>query len=328
MFLPAPTPLERLRGTFFRAKRSLDDFSNRTFLRTKHARKAAGWDARIADILASPDTALLPRVPNAGLVRGQTQVMHNGLLVAKDCYYRWRGTRLFTATRGVHEPQEERVFSEVLKHIRTGGTMIELGAYWAFYSMWFAREISAARCLMVEPLLTNLDLGRRNFRLNRLDGEFIRGFVGSQNNREGRTLTVCVDDLVEQRGFDQIDILHSDIQGFEDQMLRGAERTLRARKVRFTASSLANSAPPTAPSPSPSPAAPDRQTEKPRTDTIELKFRVVHAPDWTTLPPGSSFVCIRVHSWLKKIVPAHSPRFPNSTGNGFRSLNPRWCQYG
>ncbi len=233
MFLPAPTPLERLRGTFFRAKRSLDDFSNRTFLRAKHARKAAGWDARIADILASPDTALLPRVPNAGLVRGHTQVMHNGLLVAKDCYYRWRGTRLFTATRGVHEPQEERVFSEVLKHIHRGGTMIELGAYWAFYSMWFAREVPDARCLMVEPVLTNLDLGRRNFRLNRLDGEFIRGFVGSQNSRQGRTLTVCVDDLVEQRGFDQIDILHSDIQGFEDQMLQGAERTLRARKVRF-----------------------------------------------------------------------------------------------
>jgi len=233
MPLPAPTPLERLRGTFFRAKRSLDDFSNRTFLRAKHARKAAGWDARIADILASPDTALLPRVPDAGHIRGHTQVMHNGLLVAKDCYYRWRGTRLFAATNGVHEPQEERVFAEVLKHIRPGGTMIELGAYWAFYSMWFAHEIPDARCLMVEPLLTNLDLGRQNFRLNNLDGEFVRGFVGSQHARGGRVPTVCVDDLVEARGFDQIDILHSDIQGFEAQMLKGAERTLRARKVRF-----------------------------------------------------------------------------------------------
>lgn len=233
MFLPPPTALERLRGAWFRSKRSLDDFSNRTFLRKKHARKSAGWDARIAAILASPDTALLPRVADAGLVRDHTQVMHNGLLVAKDCYYRWRGTRLFAATKGVHEPQEERVFAEVLKHIRPGGTMIELGAYWAFYSAWFAREIPDARCLLVEPLLTNLDLGRHNFRLNGLDGEFVRGFVGAANSRHKSTPTVCVDDLVEARGFTQIDILHADIQGFEDEMLKGAERTLRARKVRF-----------------------------------------------------------------------------------------------
>jgi hypothetical protein len=38
---------------------------------------------------------------------------------------------------------------------------------------------------------------------------------------------------VEQRGLEQIDILHSDILGFEDVMLQGAARTLGAGKVRF-----------------------------------------------------------------------------------------------
>lgn len=234
MFLPPPSLPERLRNGFLRLKRSLDAVSNRTFLRAAHERKMAGWRTRIADVLACPDYALLSRVPGAGQVNGRVQIMHNGLKVAKDCYYRWRGTAMFAATGGVHEPQEERVFAEVLKFIPPGGVMIELGAYWGFYSMWFAREVARSRCLLVEPALINLDLGRENFRLNGLDGEFVRAMVGSASAHHWkRGATVCVDDLVEQRGLDRVDILHSDIQGFEGEMLKGAARTLRARKIRF-----------------------------------------------------------------------------------------------
>jgi hypothetical protein len=159
--------------------------------------------------------------------------MHNGLWVAEGCYYRWRGTMMFAATQGTHEPQEERVFAEVLKFVPPGGVMLELGAYWGFYSMWFAREVPRARCILVEPLLVNLDYGRENFRLNGLDGEFVRAKVGAASARDWSGATVCVDDLVEERGLERIDILHCDIQGFEGGMLTGAVRTLRARKVRF-----------------------------------------------------------------------------------------------
>jgi hypothetical protein len=106
--------------------------------------------------------------------------MHNGVKVVKDCYYRWRGTFIFVATKGVHEPQDERVFAEVLKFVQPGGLMIELGAYWGFYSLWFAHEIANPRCLLVEPELINLDLGRENFRLNAKDGEFVRAMVGAK----------------------------------------------------------------------------------------------------------------------------------------------------
>jgi hypothetical protein len=232
--IPANSVLERLRGVAFRLKRGFDALTNRTLVRSAHARKMREWDARIADVLTCPDSALIPRTPGAGVVTGRTQLMHNGLRVVKDCYYRWRGTRMFAATGGVHEPQEERVFAEVLKFVRPGGVIIELGAYWGFYSMWFARDVPQAQCVLVEPMLVNLDIGRANFRLNGLKGEFVRARVGAASAKHWwRGTAICVDDLVEQRGLEHVDILHSDIQGFEADMLEGAERTLRARKVRF-----------------------------------------------------------------------------------------------
>jgi hypothetical protein len=234
MYLQSPTLLELLRNRWFEFKGSFYAMGNRTYARSSHARKMHQWQARIADVLACPDNAVLPRVPGAGQVNGRVQVMHNGLKVAKDCYYRWRGTAMFAATGGVHEPQEERVFAEVLKWVPPDGVMIELGAYWGFYSLWFAHTVARARCVLVEPVLSNLDLGRRNFRLNGLDGEFVRATAGANSSpRWPRVARFCVDDLVEQRGLERIDILHSDIQGFEGEMLKGAARTLRARKVRF-----------------------------------------------------------------------------------------------
>jgi hypothetical protein len=235
MPLPPPTALEHLRRLAFRFKLGLDAVSSRTVLRAAHRRKVREWDQRVADVLACPDRTALPSVPDAGQVSGDVQIMHNGLRIGKDCYYRWRGTRMLAATGGIHEPQEERVFAEVLKFIPPGGVMIELGAYWGFYSMWFAQKVTKARCLLVEPVGINLDLGRANFRLNGLDGEFVRAKVGAASARPSwpSVATVCVDDLVAERGLERVDILHCDIQGFEGEMLKGAERTLSARKVRF-----------------------------------------------------------------------------------------------
>ena len=232
--LSPPTLPEILRLGWFRFKSCLYALGNRTLSRSAHERKMREWKTRIADVLACPDNAHLPRVADAGKIEGAVQTMHNGLKVVKDCYYRWRGTAMFAATGGVHEPQEERVFAAVLKFVPPAGVMIELGAYWSFYSMWFAREVPQARCILVEPMLGNLDLGRENFRLNRLEGEFVRAKVGAASAHHwlGGD-TVSVDDLVAQRGLAQVDILHSDIQGYEGEMLKGATRTLRDRKVRF-----------------------------------------------------------------------------------------------
>jgi hypothetical protein len=234
MPLPPPTLSERLRAIGRPLKRGLDALTSRTILRAAHQRKRRAWQARVDDVLACPDNAFLGREPGAGALADGVQTMHNGLRVIEGSYYRWRGTLMFAATGGVHEPQEERVFAEVLKFVPPGGVMVELGAYWGFYSMWFARVVLGARCVLVEPRAENLALGKANFRLNGLDGEFVRAGVGAASGRVPRLgAMTCVDDLVAERGLGPIDILHCDIQGFEGDMLRGAVKTLAARQVRF-----------------------------------------------------------------------------------------------
>ena len=87
-------------------------------------------------------------MPDAGKIADGYLIMHNGVKVKPmhPCYM-----ELLTANRGCHEPQEEMVFQEVLKHIPAGGCMVVLGAYWSFYSIWFAKTVERARCFMVEP---------------------------------------------------------------------------------------------------------------------------------------------------------------------------------
>ena len=71
--------------------------------------------------------------------------MHNGLRVLYGRYYGSWVNEIISQLKGVHEPQEERVFYEVLKHIPAGATMVEAGCYWGYYSMWFARQVQDAR---------------------------------------------------------------------------------------------------------------------------------------------------------------------------------------
>ncbi len=235
MTLPPPTLVERLWFAYHRAKMRFDTFVYATALRSAHRRKLKEWDKRVADVLNCPDFQLIKPVPGAGEVRDGVQTMHNGIKIVEGSYYRWRGTYMFRQTKGAHEPQEERVFAEVLKHIQPGAVMVELGAYWGFYSMWFARAVPKARCILVEPRTVNLHLGRANFRLNGFDGEFVQAGVGAASGVRTRALgaMICVDDLVEQRNLERVDILHCDIQGYEGDMLRGAARTLQSGKVKF-----------------------------------------------------------------------------------------------
>ena len=190
------------------------------------------WVARIADVLACPDLAAIPRVRGAGRVRGGTQLMHNGLRVVAGGYYGYPLTRMMRLSGGVHEPQEERAFGAVLPFVPPGGVMIEMGAYWAFYSMWFNRVVPDARSFVVEPLANNLKIGRENFRLNGMTGTFRQAFVGKAS-RDGDVPTVSVDDFVERERIDFVHLLHADVQGYELDMLAGSRRVLEQRRVGY-----------------------------------------------------------------------------------------------
>lgn len=184
-------------------------------------------------IFTCPDYHLIPKVPDAGKIVGGALVMHNGVKTLPSSYYGYSNLRYFQKTGGVHEPQEERVFGEVLKRLPADATMLELGAYWGFYSLWFKQVVTGGRAFLVEPLLSNLNYGKKNFALNGFKGDFTRAFVGRTAGTVDGVPQICVDDFLAEHQINRLDVLHSDIQGFELDMLHGAEKSLAADKVDY-----------------------------------------------------------------------------------------------
>src|SRR4051812_48708405 len=109
------------------------------------------WYRRVQDVLNCHDNNFIIRVHNAGTFDGSFQIMHNGLKVKTGGYYGKGITKMLAKNQGVHEPQEERVFQEVLKRLPSQSTMVELGSYWAFYSMWFLKENIKGQTYLYEP---------------------------------------------------------------------------------------------------------------------------------------------------------------------------------
>jgi hypothetical protein len=184
--------------------------------------KAADTDlvGRFREVMSDPLNLLIERVPMAGIVEANEVYLHNGnrVPIAGEGAYYGAFSHLLIVNRGVHEPLEEFVFQEVLRTMPEAPRMIELGAYWAHYSMWLKRARPRAKTTMVEVDPTYLAAGRRNFARNGFDGEFIQAPVA-----KGRWE---LDPFVHSRGIERIDVLHVDIQGHETDMLAGAERTL------------------------------------------------------------------------------------------------------
>lgn len=187
---------------------------------------SADFEGRFREIMADPSNAYIPRVPDAGQVKDGSVVMHNGIKVhVGDMAYYDDFSEILTLNKGVHEPQEERVFGEVLKFVTPGSVMVELGAYWSFYSMWFLQAVPDGRCFMVEPNARWLEVGEENFRLNQLQGDFTQAAVGYEGLK--------LDDFVKNKGIDTVELLHADIQGHELEMLDGAEALFARGGVKF-----------------------------------------------------------------------------------------------
>lgn len=190
------------------------------------------WKERIAIVTQSTDNEKLARITDAGKVFPRYQLLSNGLKITLGSYYDYGNTHLLIENRGVHEPQEEYAFGEILKVMPPGGCMMELGSYWAFYSMWFARQVEEAQCIMVEPDPHKMNFGKLNFKLNQLTGQFDLGFIGYPSRR-APIPTYTVDQLVRKHKLGHIHILHSDIQGFELKMLEGCRESLERQSIDY-----------------------------------------------------------------------------------------------
>jgi hypothetical protein len=191
--------------------------------------KATLFLERYREIVSDPLNVLIDRVPNAGYVdKGGNVTLHNGTRVplkGKLAYYE-DFSDVLVINRGVHEPLEEFCFQQVLRKITAQRpVMLELGAYWAHYSMWFKKTFTESRCFMVEPDAISIKCGQNNFAQNGFSGEFINQFVSNEG--------LQVDDFLKERGLERLSILHSDIQGYEVEMIKGAEKSLAEKVIDY-----------------------------------------------------------------------------------------------
>jgi FkbM family methyltransferase len=200
---------------------------------------------RVELAVSCRDCEILPRVDHAGETQGDgydaVQTMHNGIRTYCGTHYGDYNVEVIRQLRGIHEPQEERVFYEVLKQISAGGTILELGSFWAYYSMWFLKEVDQGRAVLIEPVPSALEAGKRNFALNGYEGTFVHAAVSDVCRPKAKielwkgfsveAETVNVDSIMASHGIDFLDILHADIQGTEARMLSGAKRGLATKRI-------------------------------------------------------------------------------------------------
>jgi len=195
--------------------------------------KREDWVQRLQVAKQCRENDLFDHVDNAGEMHDGYIRMHNGLLVESGGYYGAAANVLLTGNLGVHEPQEEYLFREVLRQLPAGSTMLELGAYWGFYSMWFKRDIPDSRCYLVESEMENINVGIRNFQRNQLQPEgTLLARIGQSNSASVDSApTMTVDEILKHFGLGNVTLLHADIQGYELEMLLGANGALAEKRI-------------------------------------------------------------------------------------------------
>lgn len=206
---------------------------------------------RVAMTVSCRDTERIAKVYGAGGVflrpdGTRVQRMHNGLEVLAGGYHGEWMSEVIRQLQGHHEPQEELLFHSVVSFpgaVRTDPVMIELGAFWSYYSLWFRLIHPRARNILVEPDPGALSVGCRNFALNGFECEHLEAASGVHNaeipflcesDRVTRQVrTISIDGLLPELGLERVDLLHADIQGAELSMLSGAEQSIRDGRLNW-----------------------------------------------------------------------------------------------
>ena len=205
--------------------------------------------ARIAMTVSCRDCEGVPKVADAGRIVEENgervQIMHNGLRVAALGYHGAWMSEIITRLRGHHEPQEEAVFDAVMRLLPRQASMLELGGFWSYYSLWFLRGApESRRAIVLEPDPAHIAVGARNARLNGATSiEFIQGFIAptptpeqmfpSETSGQIMVRGYSVPEILASRGIARLDVLHCDTQGAELGVVASCEALLRNHQIQF-----------------------------------------------------------------------------------------------
>lgn len=196
------------------------------------------------------DCREIPKVAEAGRIlsssEGNVQIMHNGLKVVAGGYHGDWMAHVIRSLHGHHEPQEEAIFHALLRACRHNSLFVELGAFWAYYSLWYLKDIPGARSICIEPDPNNKAIGELNSRLNGFQDRmtFLQGFVGGmrQEAMRGSVETISepivlpcydIDAILELCEQHTIEVLHADVQGAELPLLDSAKTAIEQKRIRF-----------------------------------------------------------------------------------------------
>jgi len=152
-------------------------------------------------------------------------------------------TDLIRLAHGHHEPQEEAVFHNIITSLPPGGTILELGGYWAFYSICFLKSGPGRRALLLEPDPAHIEIGLTNLALNDVEATVFQGFMGPQPGKvlpfktagSGIMELPCYDvaAIMDGYGIEVLTILHCGAQGCEYDVLEQATPLLRAGRIEW-----------------------------------------------------------------------------------------------
>ena len=186
---------------------------------------------RIEMTVRCRDSLDIPKVEGAGDIFEDGdisyQLMHNGLKVVKDGYYGAWMSELINQLKGHHEPQEEKVFDEICKKTSTDGLMLEIGCFWAYYSLWYLKDNPNRSAVGLEPDTLHMQIGQKNALLNRMDKQInILNGVASETPKDSVKITTetgedlvlkgyTIKDLMNYANKDVVEIVHCDAQGAE-----------------------------------------------------------------------------------------------------------------
>lgn len=164
------------------------------------------------------------------------QYMFNGIKILYDTYHSPWMNDIIINLNGHHEPQEEKCFYFILKTLGNHAAMIELGSNWSFYSIWFNKYINNPLNICIEPINENMVHGNNNSILNDcINIEFIQGCIGKEyktnvafrnwDNKIHNITQYDVNSIINNKNT-YFDIVHSDIQGGELNMLEGSLKAI------------------------------------------------------------------------------------------------------
>jgi FkbM family methyltransferase len=206
---------------------------------------------RVELTVSCRDTEALPKVADAGSLQRMgdelVQIMHNGVAVVAGGYYGTWMTEIIQRLHGHHEPQEELVFHEIVERLAGeprnahAPVIVELGAFWSYYALWFLRSCDGGRAVLVEPDPTHLSIASRNLALNDSDALILQAAIGDtatdvafgcENGDVVIVDMVSLTDVLDAADITRADIVVSDIQGAETHMLELACAEI-AQRVRF-----------------------------------------------------------------------------------------------